>query len=185
MMFVFYPFWSLTRKVVLSAGPCKPRLDSIGPLRLRVMWPRNTPPKIRFTRDGKSWKNKEWVRNFFDFKLWTVWFYGGLNNGENTITINGKSHILPYTLLGQVRNYFSCTYANPHNFADIPTMMKSSLLLRVTSKLAFWLIFCSLSIYIDLVFSTLYPIIFAQGGVTWLRAATAMFMPAHFSNPCH
>lgn len=32
---------------------------------------------------------------FFDFKLWTVWFYGGLNNGENTITINGKGHILP------------------------------------------------------------------------------------------
>ena len=27
---------------------------------------------------------KEWVRNFFDFKLLTVWFYGGLNNGENT-----------------------------------------------------------------------------------------------------
>jgi len=78
MMYVFYPCWSLAKKVALLAGPSKPRLDSIVPLRLGVMWPilcqvRNTALKIRFIyQRWKSWKNKEWVRIFFDFKLWTA-----------------------------------------------------------------------------------------------------------------
>ena len=44
---------------------------------------------------------------------------------KTLITINGKSHILPYALPGQARIYFSYTYATPQNFADFPTMMKS------------------------------------------------------------
>lgn len=134
-----------------------------------------------YTRDGKSWKNKEWVRNCFDFKLWTVWFYGGLNNRENTNNNQWqKSHSTvcasrPSTYLFFLYLRNSSEFCRLSYDDEILTFFVSDLKICFLANLLF-----SFHTYRSGKFNFVSHNLRIRR-VTWLRAATAMFMHAHFN----